>query len=61
MEQTRQKQTIYCDNRPQELAKLIRKLRWIGMDEEAYHLQKAANSLPPHERYAVLVGPFSTD
>jgi hypothetical protein len=42
-------------------AKLIRKLRWIGMEHEAHHLQMAMCSLPPHERYAVLTGPFSTD
>ena len=54
MEQTRHLQ-------PQELAKLIRKLRWIGMEEESRHLQMAMFSLPPHERYAVLAGPFSTD
>ena len=54
MEQTRQLQ-------PQDLAKLIRKLRWIGIKEESRHLQMAMFNLPPHERYAVLAGPFSTD
>ena len=54
MEQTRHLQ-------PQDLAKLIRKLCWIGMEEESRHLQMAMFSLPPHERYAVLAGPFSTD
>lgn len=47
--------------KPQELAKLIRKLRWMGMEEELRHLQMAMFRLPPHERYAILVGPFSTD
>ena len=46
---------------PQELAKLIRKLRWIGMDDEACQLQKALGSLPPDERSTVSAGPFSTD
>ena len=46
MEQTRHLQ-------PQDLAKLIRKLRWIGMEAESRHLQMAMFSLPPHERYAV--------
>jgi hypothetical protein len=39
MEQTRHLQ-------PQELAKLIRKLRWIGMEDEADRLQMAVCSLP---------------
>jgi hypothetical protein len=36
-------------------------LRWLGMEQEAHHLQMALCSLPPDERYAVLTGPFSTD
>jgi hypothetical protein len=54
MEQTRHKQTVSINQQPQDLAKLICKLRWIGMEEEAHHLQMAVCSLPPHERYAVL-------
>jgi hypothetical protein len=61
MEQRRHKQTVRINPQPQDLAKLIRKLRWIGMEEEAHHLQMAVCSLPPHERYAVLAGPFNTD
>jgi hypothetical protein len=61
MEQTRHKQTVCTNQQSEEWAKLIRKLRWIGMDEEAHHLQLAVCSLPPHERCAVLAGPFSTD
>jgi hypothetical protein len=44
-----------------EWAKLIRKLRWIGMEDDAHHLQLAMSNLPLHARYAVLVGPLSTD
>jgi hypothetical protein len=44
-----------------EWAKLIRKLRWIGMEDDARHFQLAMCGLPPHERYAVLAGPLSTD
>jgi hypothetical protein len=58
MEQTRH---IGTNQQSEEWARLIRKLRWIGMDEETHHLQIAMCSLPPHERYAVLTGPFSTD
>ena len=46
---------------PQDLAKLIRKLRWIGLEEEACRLQTAVGSLPPEQRGTVSAGPFSTD
>jgi hypothetical protein len=42
-------------------AKLIRKLRWIGMEDEANRLQQAVRALPPEERGTVSAGPFSTD
>jgi len=44
-----------------EWAQLIRKLRWIGLDEEARRLEQAVSTLPPEERGTVSVGPFSTD
>ena len=44
-----------------ECAKLIRKLRWIGLDDEAQRLQNALRALPPEERGCVSEGPFSTD
>jgi hypothetical protein len=40
------------------LAKLIRKLRWIGLDDEARRLELAVSTLPPEERGSVSVGPF---
>jgi hypothetical protein len=43
------------------LAKLIRKLRWIGLDDEARRLELAVSALPPEERGSVSAGPFSTD
>jgi hypothetical protein len=43
---------------PHELAKLIRKLRWIGLDDEARRLELAVSTLPPEERGSVSVGPF---
>lgn len=46
---------------PQDLMKLIRKLRWIGMEKEAHRLEAAAASLPPEERGAVAAEPTSTD
>ena len=61
MEHTRGTQKTSVNRRPQEWEKLIRKLRWIGMEDDAHHLQLAMCGLPPHERYAVLAGPLSTD
>ena len=54
MEQTRHLQ-------PQELAKLIGKLRWIGMEDEAERVQMrlAACRVPPME--SVLGAPLDTD
>jgi hypothetical protein len=50
------------DRKPShEWAKLIRKLRWIGLDDEARRLELAVSTLPPEERGTVSIGPFSTD
>ena len=49
------------NQQPREWAKLIRKLRWIGMEDEACRLQVVVSSLPPDERGTVSAGPFSTD
>ena len=46
---------------PGEWATLIRKLRWMGLDDEARSLQLAVSKLPADERGSVSVGPFSTD
>lgn len=47
--------------RSHDWGKLIRKLRWIGLDDEAHRLELAVSSLPPEERDSVSAGPFSTD
>jgi hypothetical protein len=61
MEQAREDQdnVIYFDRPSCEWAKLIRKLRWIGLDEEARRLALAVSTLPPEERDrgSVSVGP----
>jgi hypothetical protein len=44
-----------------EWAKLIVKLRWIGLEDEARHLQQALSTLALEENGIVAVGPFSTD
>jgi hypothetical protein len=41
--------------------KLIRKLRWIGMEDEAQRLQQAVSTVAPDQRGSVLAEPFSTD
>ncbi len=62
MEQMRESNVISMDQRPSsEWARLIRKLRWIGLEEEARRLEVALSTLPPEERGSVSVGPFSTD
>jgi hypothetical protein len=47
--------------RSDDWSKLVRKLRWIGMEEEAERLQLALRSLPAEQRGTVSAGPFSTD
>jgi hypothetical protein len=54
-------QSLSDKARLQDWAKLIRKLRWIGMEDEASRLQTAVSSLPPDQRGTVSAGPFSTD
>ena len=51
----------FMPQEPNDRSKLIRKLRWIGMEEEAHRLELAVGSLPPEERGTVSAGPFSTD
>ena len=40
---------------------LIRKLRWIGLDEEACRLEKALSRLAPDQRGTVVAEPRITD
>ena len=62
MELTKQSNVVLMSDRPQhEWSKLIRKLRWIGFDDEARRLEQAVSTLPPEERGSVSAGPFSTD
>lgn len=46
---------------PQDRARLIRKLRWAGLDDEARRLEAAVGKLPAAERGIVSFEPFSTD
>jgi hypothetical protein len=54
---------VICINQQsaREWTKLIRKLRWIGLEEEALRLELAASTLPPEERGSESVGSFSAD
>ena len=44
-----------------ELVKLIRKLRWIGLEEEARQLQVALDRFPPEQRPVVSGTPVGCD
>lgn len=46
---------------PQDWAPLIRKLRWIGLTEEARRLEDAVSTIAPAERSKIELGPSSTD
>jgi hypothetical protein len=61
MKQAQDENTRPVQRAPGEWAKLIRKLRWIGLEDEARSLQLAVSTLPTEERGSVSVGPFSTD
>jgi hypothetical protein len=45
----------------QDVASLISKLRWIGMDDEARHLQAAVAMLPADARGTTSAEPLNTD
>lgn len=59
------KSDVTCIERPlpYDWARLIRKLRWIGLEEEAKRLELAVSTLPPEEKAkdSVSFGPFNTD
>ena len=44
-----------------EVIKRIRKLRWIGMEEEAEVLEQQLRCVPTVGKAGVLAGPYSTD
>jgi hypothetical protein len=44
-----------------DVLKLVRKLRWIGLEAEAEELQAILNRLPDNERGACLAEPRNTD
>jgi hypothetical protein len=44
-----------------DCARLIQKLRWIGLDKEARQLESALDGLPPEERSGFNFDPVDTD
>lgn len=50
-----------ADRSPDAMTKLIRKLRWIGWEDEARRLELAAGAQPPEHRDNVPAAPFGTD
>jgi hypothetical protein len=44
-----------------EVIKLIRKLRWIGLESEARQLQDVLTGLPSPRSGSLVAGPHSTD
>jgi hypothetical protein len=46
---------------PRDWARLIQKLRWIGLDDEAARLEWAVSNLPLDQRCQPSLGPADTD
>jgi hypothetical protein len=46
---------------PHDWARLIQKLRWIGLDDEAARLEYAVSLLPADQRCELSLGPTDTD
>jgi len=61
MEEAPAEDLIVADHHSRDQMRLIRKLRWIGLEEEARRLELAISTLPSEERGSVLAGPLSTD
>jgi hypothetical protein len=61
MKQVQTDNAIHTSERSDETLKLIRKLRWMGLEEEATRLQFATRSLPPDQRGTVPIETFGTD
>jgi hypothetical protein len=46
---------------PRDWARLIQKLRWIGLNDEAVRLEWAVSKLPLDQRCELSLGPADTD
>lgn len=47
--------------RSNECVRLIRKLRWIGMDDEAERVSAQLSAWPSRPTETVIAGPWATD
>jgi hypothetical protein len=62
MEPPRNEDTVSDAQRlPQDWSRLILKLRWIGMEDEAKRLESAVSTLRPEERCGTVCALLSTD
>jgi len=46
---------------PRDWARLIQKLRWIGLDDEAARLEREVSNLPVEQRREIALDPTDTD
>src|SRR5215467_14505543 len=60
-QQARPDSAIGLPHQLDAVAKQILKLRWMGMEEDAYELQLAVRSVSPEQTSTVSVCPVSTD
>jgi hypothetical protein len=60
MPRARDGHVVSIDQSSWEWAKLIRKLRWIGLEKEARRLERALSTLPP-EKGGVLAESHGAD
>jgi hypothetical protein len=56
-----QENAITPAHHSREGVRLIRGLRWIGLEEEARGLELAISTVPSEQRASVLAGPLGTD
>jgi hypothetical protein len=62
MEPRHNEDMVFHEERlPHDWARLILKLRWIGLEDEAKRLESAVATLRPEERCGTPCGPPSTD
>ena len=61
MEQAHADNAIMMPQQADGWSKLVRKLRWIGLQEEAERLELAIRDLPVEQRGLAAAGPFDTD
>jgi hypothetical protein len=52
---------VTADADEDQLLKLIRKLRWIGLDDEAQRLQDSLRILSPEHRSTIVADSNNTD